>query len=105
VAERTFEIGLRKSAGARNGDILKQFLLEAIFLTATGGIIGIIFGALASFGISYLIESFGFSLNLVITWQSVALGFGFSALAGLVFGIYPARNASRLSPMEALRKE
>lgn len=105
VAERTFEIGLRKAVGARGNDVLKQFLFEAIFLTAIGGIIGVIIGALLSYFISWIILQFGLSLQLSITWQAVAIGVGFSALAGLVFGIYPARKASQLSPMEALRKE
>jgi putative ABC transport system permease protein len=105
VAERTFEIGLRKAVGARGGDVLKQFLFEAIFLTAIGGIFGVIIGALLSYLISWIILQFGLSLQLSITWQAVAIGFGFSALAGLVFGIYPAKRAAELSPMEALRKE
>lgn len=105
VAERTFEIGLRKAVGARGGDVLKQFLFEAIFLTAIGGILGVVIGALLSYLISWIILQFGLSLQLAITWQAVAIGFGFSALAGLVFGIYPAKRAAELSPMEALRKE
>ena len=105
VAERTFEIGLRKAVGARGGDVLRQFLFEAIFLTAVGGIIGVALGTLLSYLISWIISQFGLSLRLDITWQAVAIGVGFSALAGLIFGIYPARKASQLSPMEALRKE
>jgi len=105
VAERTFEIGLRKAVGARGNDVLKQFLFEAIFLTAIGGIIGVIIGALISYLVSWIIFQFGLSLQLAITWQAVAIGFGFSALAGLIFGIYPAKRAADLSPMEALRKE
>ena len=105
VAERTFEIGLRKAVGARGGDVLKQFLFEAIFLTAVGGIIGVALGTLLSYLISWIILQFGLTLQLTITWQAVAIGVGFSALAGLIFGIYPAKKASELSPMEALRKE
>ena len=105
VAERTFEIGLRKAVGARGGDILGQFLFEAIFLTAIGGILGVMAGALISYLVSWVILQFGLTLQLEITWQAVAIGFGFSALAGLIFGIYPAKRAAELSPMEALRKE
>lgn len=105
VTERTFEIGLRKAVGARGNDVLSQFLFEAIFLTAIGGILGVLMGVILSFLVSWIILQFGLSLQLAITWQAVAIGFGFSALAGLVFGIYPAKRAAELSPMEALRKE
>jgi putative ABC transport system permease protein len=105
VTERTFEIGLRKSIGAQKSDILKQFLFEAIFLTVLGGIIGVALGFLLS-GISeHLAADFGYNLKFPVTWKAVLVGFGFSALTGLVFGIYPARKASQMSPMEALRKE
>lgn len=105
VAERTFEIGLRKAVGARGNDVLSQFLFEAIFLTAIGGIIGVVAGSLISYLVSWIILQFGLSLQLTITWQAVAIGVGFSALAGLIFGIYPAKRAAELSPMDALRKE
>lgn len=105
VAERTSEIGLRKSIGARNSSILKQFLFEAIFLTLLGGLIGIIIGALVSYGAEFAASQFGFFLKFSVTFQSVLIGFGFSAVVGILFGYYPARNASKLSPMEALRKE
>jgi len=105
VTERTFEIGLRKSIGAKNSDILKQFLMEAVFLTIAGGIVGIILGAIIAYAISYVINQFGLTFSLQITLESVLIGFGFSALAGIVFGSYPARKASQLTPMEALRKE
>jgi putative ABC transport system permease protein len=105
VAERTFEIGLKKSVGAKNKNILAQFLFEAIFLTIVGGIIGlfigIIFTKLGEWATSY----FGYPISLPITWWSVAIGAGFSALIGIIFGYYPAKRASQLSPMEALRRE
>lgn len=105
VTERTFEIGLRKSVGAKNSSLLSQFLLEAVFLTFLGGIIGVF----AGFGISQVAEivsgELGFPIAFSVTWQSVLLGFGFSALVGIIFGIYPALKASKMSPMEALRKE
>lgn len=106
VTERTREIGLRKAVGASEKDILTQFLWEAIILTLTGGILGIILGALLSWGASmafnhFLNASWGFSLPL----YSIILGVGVSASIGLVFGIYPARKASQLSPIDALRYE
>lgn len=105
VAERTFEIGLKKSVGAKNKSILGQFLAEAIFLTIAGGIIGLFVGALVTKAGEAAITYFGYSVSLSITWWSVAIGVGFSAIVGIIFGYYPARKASQLSPMEALRKE
>jgi len=100
VLERTREIGIRKALGARDADIWSQFLIEAALLTFTGGIIGVVFG----WGISYLIDSMDImttvvSINIVILSVSVATGIG------LFFGFYPAWNASRLNPIEALRSE
>lgn len=105
VTERTFEIGLRKSIGAKKSDILKQFLFEAIFLTVLGGILGVAIGFLLSSVFEKVVFNFGFDLEFPVTLKSVIIGFGFSALTGLIFGIYPAKKASQLSPMEALRKE
>jgi len=106
VTERTREIGLRKALGATNGDIMKQFLLEAIILTGIGGIIGIALGALFAFIIS---SSLAYFLNLQWTFSfpisAVILGLAVSGLVGLIFGIYPARKASKKSPIEALRYE
>ena len=100
VLERTREIGIRKALGARERDIWSQFLLEAALLTFTGGIIGVIIG----WGISYIIDMLGVmetlvSLDIVILAVSVSIGIG------LFFGFYPAWNASRLNPIEALRSE
>lgn len=105
VTERTFEIGLRKSIGAKKTDILKQFLFEAVFLTVFGGILGVAVGFLLSGAFERIASDFGYNLEFPVTLKSVLIGFGFSALTGLVFGIYPAKRASQLSPMEALRKE
>ena len=106
VTERTREIGLRKAVGAGKNDILIQFLLEAVLLTLTGGILGIASGALLSLGASlifgyFLKTSWGFLLPL----NAIALGVGVSVMIGLIFGIYPARKAAWLSPIEALRYE
>jgi putative ABC transport system permease protein len=105
VTERTFEIGLRKSIGAKKSDILKQFLFEAIFLTILGGIIGIIAGFILSGFLERLASDFGYILKFPVSLYSILISFGFSALIGIAFGIYPARKAANLSPMEALRKE
>jgi len=101
VTERTREIGLRKAVGARRRDILWQFLLEAVTLSLIGGVLGIGVGALGAEVVSSLIEDF----RAVVTSQSVLLATTFSAAVGLFFGIYPARRASLLNPIDALRYE
>lgn len=98
VAERTKEIGLRKALGATPDLILKQFLIEAVILSVSGGAIGIVLGA----GISFLLSKF---IPTEVTPWSVLLAFGVSALVGIIFGVMPARKASRLTPIEALRFE
>jgi putative ABC transport system permease protein len=105
VVERTAEIGLRKAVGAKNSDVLKQFLFEAIFITVLGGVIGIAFGALITFGATKIAMSYGYAITFGVSWQAVLLGVGFSVVTGVIFGLYPARKASHLSPMEALRKD
>ncbi|MGH9462170.1 MAG: ABC transporter permease [Vicinamibacteria bacterium] len=100
VTERTREIGLRMSVGARARDILWQFLVEAVTLSALGGIAGIALGA----GIARVVgESLDWSTH--VSTQSVLLSFGFAAAIGIFFGFYPARKASQLDPIEALRYE
>ena len=101
VTERTREIGLRKAVGAKRRDILWQFLLEAMTLSLVGGIIGIAVGALGAEVISALIDDF----SAVLSPQAVLLATTFSAAVGLFFGIYPARRASLLNPIDALRYE
>lgn len=105
VVERTFEIGLRKAVGAKPADILKQFLFEAVFITFFGGVIGIVLGYLFSLLMSSLFARLGFALQFSVTPESLLLAVGFSMVVGIIFGYYPARKASRLTPMEALRKE
>ena len=100
VTERTREIGLRKAIGAKNADISTQFLMESVMLTFSGGILGVVFGWLASL----LMSKFA-GLTTSISTNSVFLAFGVSALIGIVFGYYPAKRASRLNPIEALRYE
>jgi putative ABC transport system permease protein len=106
VTERTKEIGLRKALGATNVEILTQFLLEAVILTSVGGIIGIILGSSLSLIISTLITKIGgLDWQFVFPYSAAVLGLLVSSGVGLVFGIYPARQASKKSPMEALRYE
>jgi len=100
VIERTREIGIRKALGARERDIWGQFLIEAAFLTLTGGIIGVIVG----WGASYVVTSTGL-ITTVVTADIVLLAVSVSAGIGLFFGFYPAWQASRLNPIEALRAE
>jgi putative ABC transport system permease protein len=106
VTERTREIGLRKALGATNKDILSQFLIEAICLTVMGGIIGIFLGSVLAFAISFgLSKGLGVDWQYIFPWSGAMLGFGVSALIGLIFGGYPASQASKKSPIEALRYE
>lgn len=100
VTERTREIGIRMAVGARRGDILKQFLIEAVVISITGGTAGILLG----WSIARLISYIG-DWQTVVTPYSVILGFVFSAGIGIIFGIYPARKASLMDPIEALRYE
>lgn len=100
VTERTREIGLRKAIGAKNKDISIQFLIEAVVLTFVGGAIGIALGLLISFLVSSVMN-----IATSVSASSILLSFGVSALIGIVFGYYPARRASLLNPIEALRHE
>ena len=100
VTERTREIGIRKAVGARRSDILTQFLLEAVVLSLLGGLIGILLGV----GLGQLVNMTGM-MTSVVTPDSVLLAVGFSLAVGLFFGIYPAGQAAKLNPIEALRYE
>jgi putative ABC transport system permease protein len=100
VTERTHEIGIRKSLGARRRDILNQFLVESSCLAATGGFAGV----LIAWCLAVLVRN-ATSIPMALPWSSVFLGVGLSGMVGLFFGIYPARSAARLDPIEALRVE
>lgn len=100
VSERTREIGLRKAIGATRRAVLIQFLIEAAAMSTLGGLIGIMLG----WGIAFAMSTWA-GWAAIVTMQSVVLAFAFSAGTGVIFGFWPARKASLLSPIEALRYE
>jgi len=100
VTERTREIGVRKALGARRGDIMIQFLVEAVVLSLVGGAIGVGLGI----AIALLVGAVS-PLPAAVSGVAVALGVGMSALVGVFFGVYPAARAARLDPVDALRYE
>jgi putative ABC transport system permease protein len=100
VTERTHEIGIRKSVGARRRDILNQFLVESSMLAGAGGIIGVVIAWI----VTIVVRSFT-PVPMALPVTAVAMGTGLSAAVGLFFGIYPAQRASKLDPIEALRFE
>ena len=100
VTERTREIGLRMAVGARGKDVMRQFLFEAVVISAAGGLVGIVVGVIASIGIARLLQ-----WATVVSPLSVALAFGIATAVGVFFGWYPARRASQLDPIVALRRD
>jgi ABC-type antimicrobial peptide transport system permease subunit len=100
VTERTREIGIRRSIGAQSSDVMQQFLLEAVILSVGGGLLGIAVGILGSLGIARLAR-----WSTELSWIAIAVSFTISAAVGIIFGYYPARQASRVSPMTSLRYE
>ncbi len=100
VTERTREIGIRKALGARRRDILLQFLIESLVLSLLGGTVGILAGVLSSVAVASLT-----GWEATVSIQSILLPFSFAALVGIFFGLYPARQASNLNPIDALRYE
>ncbi len=106
VAERTFEIGLRKALGAKYDNILNQFLTEAVIITFIGGIFGIVLGVALTWLISFVATNYlGFDWQFYFSIQYILLAAGMSVLVGLISGLYPARQAAALDPIVALRKE
>lgn len=105
VTERTAEIGLKKAIGAKESDILNEFLLEAILVTVFGGIIGIIFGSLLGYIVSLIAHSANLDWIFTVPIYAMVLAFGVSAAIGVFFGVFPARSAAKMDPIEALRYE
>jgi putative ABC transport system permease protein len=100
VTERTREIGIRLAIGAQPGDVLAQFLVEAVVLSLIGGIMGILIGACVALALPVIA-----GWTTVLPWGAIVLSFAVSAAIGVFFGIYPARKASQLDPIVALRYE
>jgi putative ABC transport system permease protein len=107
VTERTREIGIRKAAGARQRDILMQFLAESVAITGLGGAIGVVLGLLMSFGVTTAIRALASApfVRSSVSWSTVVAAAMASVAIGLAFGTYPARRAARLSPIDAIRHE
>jgi putative ABC transport system permease protein len=101
VRERTREIGIRKAIGARNNDIMAQFMIEAMTLSGVGGIIGILLGV----GLALIIPVFVTVLPTSVSLWSILMAFSFSVAVGIFFGVYPARKAALQDPIQALRYE
>jgi putative ABC transport system permease protein len=107
VTERTREIGIRMAVGARGRDILQQFLVESVLLSCIGGLVGFALGVGASVGVTMLINTFSQSVKwpIVVSLPAAVIAILFASAVGIFFGFYPARRASRLDPIEALRYE
>lgn len=105
VSQRIREIGLRKAVGAQPGHIIAQFLIESAFITLLGGIIGILFGVAIAFLASVIIPKLGYEWKFLVPPSAIAIAFSVSLVIGILFGLYPAWKASRVSPMESLRYE
>ena len=105
VAERTREIGLRKSLGAKQKDILNQFVTEAVLISVIGGIIGVLFGIIISFLITLSVRAYNFDWPFVISIEAIIISFTVAAFFGIIFGWYPAKKAAKLNPINALRYE
>jgi putative ABC transport system permease protein len=107
VTERTREIGIRKAAGARDRDILRQFLAESVAISSLGSFIGLALGIAGAYGITAGIRRFSQapSLYASVSWSTVLVAAVAAVIVGLTFGTYPARRAARLSPIDAIRHE
>ncbi len=105
INQRMREIGLRKAVGARDADIVTQFLIESVTISSIGGIVGIIAGVTISFLISVSAEALGYTWSFIISPFSIITAALISVAIGVIFGIYPAKKAAKISPMESLRYE
>jgi putative ABC transport system permease protein len=105
LKQRVREVGLRKALGARDRDVQFQFLIEAVFLSLTGGVVGMLLGIIITAVAAVVIQRLGYEWQFLLTFQSVFLALIVAMIIGVIFGIYPARQAARVSPMEALRYE
>ncbi|MFZ2523244.1 MAG: ABC transporter permease [Minisyncoccia bacterium] len=105
VTERTAEIGLKKAVGAREKDILKEFLSEAVIVTVIGGLIGLVFGSLLGYFVSLIAQAFNLDWVFKVPLYAIFLAFGVSGAIGIFFGVFPARSAAKMDPIEALRYE
>ncbi len=105
VTERTAEIGLKKALGARNSDILNEFLIESVLLTILGGIAGVVFGGFLGWIVSLIATSSGLTWVFSVPAYAIAIAVGVSAAIGIGFGVLPARSAAKMDPIEALRYE
>ncbi|MCX6797831.1 MAG: ABC transporter permease [Candidatus Falkowbacteria bacterium] len=105
VTERTAEIGLKKALGAKNADILREFLIESILVTVLGGAIGIILGAVLGWLLAVVAIQNGLAWTFTLPFYAIAIGFGVSAAIGISFGVLPARSAAKLDPITALSHE
>lgn len=105
VNQRINEVGLRKAVGAKNSDVMIQFLIESATISFVGGVWGIIFGIAVSYLASVIINSLGYDWKFIISPISILVAVSVSVFIGIFFGLYPARKASKISPMEALRYE
>ncbi len=105
VSERTFEIGLRKALGAKYRDIMQQFLTEAVVVTFLGGLIGVIVGVILNYIVFLLASSKGFTWELTLPISALITSLSFAVILGLIFGLFPAKKAAMLEPINALRQE
>lgn len=105
VTERIGEIGLKKALGAKNKDILYEFLIESLILTLIGGAIGIVGGSILAFVVSKIAQSFGLVWKFIVPVSGVVISLVISIIIGVIFGVFPARNAAKLNPIVALNKD
>ena len=105
IKQRVRDIGLRKALGALNGDIFSQFLMEAVFISLIGTLIGVIIGVGIIYVVAVIVQDLGYAWPFILTFESIGIAFGVALLIGIVFGLYPARKAIKIPPTEALRYE